>query len=203
MHHDFVDRYSRLESPAHRLPAGAKLAFAATTILSIVAIPIVHAWFFVAVSVLLFAVAAVSRIPPRFLARRILFLEPFVLVMAAMAAFQPHGGLILVSIIVKSSLSLFCVILLANTTPFAEILRVLRRIGIPSILVTTLALTYRYLFVMLDELQRLERARACRTFSPNRRHRWRLLANAAGQLFVRSSERAERIYAAMCARGWR
>jgi energy-coupling factor transporter transmembrane protein EcfT len=29
------------------------------------------------------------------------------------------------------------------------------------------------------------------------------MATVISQLFIRSSERAERIYAAMCARGWR
>lgn len=45
------------------------------------------------------------------------------------------------------------------------------------------------------------RARASRTFTGRRRWQWPVLATVAGQLFVRASERAERIYAAMCARG--
>jgi energy-coupling factor transporter transmembrane protein EcfT len=32
---------------------------------------------------------------------------------------------------------------------------------------------------------------------------WRLLATVIGQLFVHTTERAERIYMAMCARGWK
>jgi cobalt/nickel transport system permease protein len=69
--------------------------------------------------------------------------------------------------------------------------------------VTTLALLYRYLFVLVDEAERMHRARLARTFDRRRVSVWRMLGTVVGQLFVRSSERAERIYAAMCARGWR
>jgi cobalt/nickel transport system permease protein len=94
-------------------------------------------------------------------------------------------------------------ILLANTTPFAEILRVLRQLRVPDIFITTLALMYRYLFVLADEAERMKRARQSRTFTHRRWLTWKTLATVIGQLFVRSTERAERIYAAMCARGWR
>jgi len=33
--------------------------------------------------------------------------------------------------------------------------------------------------------------------------RWHVLSTVASQLFVRASKRAERIYDAMCARGWK
>jgi cobalt/nickel transport system permease protein len=62
---------------------------------------------------------------------------------------------------------------------------------------------YRYLFVLVDEAERMQRARRSRTFTRLRTHAWESRASLVGQLFVRSTERAERIYAAMCARGWR
>jgi len=65
------------------------------------------------------------------------------------------------------------------------------------------ALLYRYLFVLLDEMERMNRARHSRTFTQHRWRTWKNLASVIGQLFVRSTERAERIYAAMCARGWK
>jgi cobalt/nickel transport system permease protein len=94
-------------------------------------------------------------------------------------------------------------ILLSSTTPFSALLDVMKRARVPDILVSTLALMYRYLFVLMDETQRMRRARASRTFRTERAWRWRTLATVVGQLFVRSTERAERIYAAMAARGWR
>jgi cobalt/nickel transport system permease protein len=106
-------------------------------------------------------------------------------------------------ILVKSTLCLFTMILLANTTPFSEILGVLRRLRFPAVLITTLALMYRYLFVLIDEAERMKRARLSRTFAPRRARTWVSLSTLIGQLFVRSSERAERIFHAMTARGWK
>ena len=94
-------------------------------------------------------------------------------------------------------------ILLSNTTPFSELLGALRRIRFPALMITTLALMYRYPSVLVDETERMQRARASRTFTGRRSHVWRSLGTVIGQLFIRSTERAERIYAAMCARGWK
>jgi cobalt/nickel transport system permease protein len=74
---------------------------------------------------------------------------------------------------------------------------------VPGLLITTMALMHRYLFVLTSEAERMARARASRTFVRDRRARWHGLSTVVGRLFVRASERAERIYDAMCARGWR
>jgi len=74
---------------------------------------------------------------------------------------------------------------------------------VPSLLITTITLMHRYLFVLTDEAARMRRARASRTFTPARRFQWHTLSNVVGHLFIRASERAERVYDAMRARGWR
>ncbi len=203
MRHDFLDRYSRLSSPVHRLPAGVKLAAALALVLAVAVLPPPGLLPLAAAAALLLAVAAASRIPWRFLARRILLLEPFVLGVAALALFRPGGWRLLVFLVAKSTVCLFAMVLLANTTPFAEILRVLRAARMPALLITTMSLMVRYLFVLLDESGRMKRARASRTFTARRARAWQSAATVVSQLFVRSSERADRIWAAMCARGWR
>lgn len=203
MRHDFLDRYSRLDSPIHRLRADVKLAVALALVLATVLMP-VQVWLhFVLATALLLVAAHASRIPIGFLAKRLLFLEPVVLGVAVLAWLQPNGVVVFATIIVKSTLCLFTMILLSNTTPFSELLGVLRCVRFPALLITTLALMYRYLFVLVDEAERMHRARASRTFRRKRRHIWKTLGTVIGQLFVRSTERAERIYAAMCSRGWR
>ena len=203
MRHDFLDSHSRLDSPVHRLSAGAKLLAALALILATVLTPFVAPLFFAALAGFLIAVALVSRIPPGFLINRLLLLEPLVLGMALLAWLQPNGGLVFARLIVKSTLCLFTMLLLSNTTPFSELLGVLRRVRFPALMITTLALMYRYLSVLVDEAERMQRARASRTFTRRRSHLWQSLGTVLGQLFVRSTERAERIYAAMCARGWK
>ena len=157
----------------------------------------------VGVAVGLGIVAAMSRLPAGFLLKRLLLLEPFVFGVAALSLWQPHGWMVFWHAVVRSTLCLATLVLLAATTPFSEIIRVLREWRVPALLLTTLTLMDRYLFVLVEESARMQRARASRTFSPRSRLTvWRSLAETLGQLFVRSVERAGRIYAAMCARGW-
>lgn len=203
MRHDFLDRFSRLDSPVHRLPAGVKLPAALAVVVFIVAIPRGRWGAFVGMAILLVGVAAASRIPIRFILWRLATLEPLALGVAGLALFQPDGGRIFATLLAKTTLCLFTMILLSNTTPFSALLAVMRRARVPTLLVSTLALMYRYLFVLTDEAQRMRRARLSRTFRPGRWWTWRILATVLGQLFVRSTERAERIYAAMAARGWK
>ena len=203
MRHDFLDRYSRISSPVHHIPAAAKLSVSLCLLVALVSVPLSSSLSFALAATILLIVAALSRIPPGFLVRRILFLEPFVLGVAFLAIFQENGWRHFLSILLRSTLCLLTVILLSNTTPFAELMGVLRRMRVPALLITILALMYRYLFVLVDESERMARARNSRTFTSRRIFAWTVFAGVAGQLFIRSTERAERIYAAMCARGWK
>jgi cobalt/nickel transport system permease protein len=203
MRHDFLDRYSRLDSPIHRLPTLVKLLGTLGIVAASVSVPFALHWFFVIVAGVLLVLSALSSIPWRFIFGRLLLLEPFALGIAIMTLFQENGGMIFLSILVKSTVCLFTAILLSNTTPFSSLLHTMKQLGVPRLLVTILALMYRYLFVLIDEAERLHRARASRTFSGSRTRKWHMLASLIGQLFVRSTERAERIFAAMTARGWK
>jgi cobalt/nickel transport system permease protein len=203
VHHDFLDRHSRLDTPIHHAPAGVKLAAAFAVLLAVVLVPFEHAVWLAPIAAGLALVAAASRVPPGYLVRRLLAMEPFVLGISILSLLQPGGVTVFLRLVTRGTLCLFTVLLLSSTTPFGEILRVLRRLRLPSIFVTTLALMYRYLFVLVDEGQRMSRARASRTFRRRRTGLWKANASVIGELFVRSTERAERIYAAMTARGWK
>jgi cobalt/nickel transport system permease protein len=203
MNLQLLDSYSRLDSPIRRLPSGLKLILAVGGVIMTVLLPLRFWEFHAAWSLLLIAVVLASRIPAGFLIKRLLILEPLVIGVAMLAWFQPNGGRVFFGLVVKSSLCLFTMVLLSNTTPFADLVSILRRLPTPPLLVTTLALMYRYLFVLVDEAERMKRARASRTFRPGHRRTWKDLGSLVAQLFIRSSERAERIYAAMCARGWK
>jgi cobalt/nickel transport system permease protein len=191
------------DSLVHRLPAAGKLWAALAIIVGSVLVPWGwHAWF-IGVSALLLLVAGLSRVGLWFLLRRLLLLSPFVLGVVLVNALQAAVPGAWLALAARSAICLFTVVLLSNTTPFGKVLAALRSARVPALLVTTLALMHRYLFVLLDESERMRRARASRTFERQRRMRWHLLGTVVGQLFVRASERAERIYAAMCARGWK
>lgn len=200
---DLLHDHSRGDSAVYRLPAAAKLAGALGLVLALVLLPRTQVAALLAVAAILICIAAASRIPALFLVKRLLLLEPLVIGVAVLALYQPGGGWIFAVILLKTNLCLLTTVLLANTTSFTEILRVLKRLHIPWIFVTTLTLMYRYLFVLADEAERMRRARASRTFTQRRGFQWQTMATVVGQLFIRASERAERIYDSMCARGWK
>jgi cobalt/nickel transport system permease protein len=156
-----------------------------------------------AVAALLFTLIFASRISGWFLLKRMLLLEPLVLGVAGLMLFQPDGVMRCALAMTKANLCLLVTLLLSQTTPATEMLRVLQRLRVPWLFITTLTLMHRYLFVLADEAERMRRARASRTFTRGRRFQWQTLSSVVGQLFVRASERAERIYNAMCARGWK
>ncbi len=191
MHSHLLDTYSHLDGPIHRLPASAKVAAAVGCVLALVLMPpsVVG---YTMIGFVLLMIAAASRIPGPFLFKRLIFLEPFVLTAAALVLLQPGGGLKFVAVATRSSSCLFILILLANTTPFSELLEVLRRARVPAVMITTLALMYRYLFVLRDESARMRSARASRTFVHGKHRAWGSLATVIAQLFVRSTARAER-----------
>jgi len=208
---DFSDKMSA-PSPGflqHFSPI-AKLLSAFGLIIFIVAIPgvfsstvsIIPAIHF-SIFFLLVILAITSRIPFKAAFKRLLVTEPFVIVVALSALFQADGTRLFVNILIKSTLSLSIMIMLSVTTPFPEILSALRRLHVPQIMISVLALMYRYLFVLTDEVERMRRARNSRTFTRRRFHLWLTTASVVSQLFTRTYERAERIYWCMSARGWK
>jgi cobalt/nickel transport system permease protein len=79
----------------------------------------------------------------------------------------------------------------------------LNRMGLPDKLVYLLMITYRYIFVIEQEYQRLWRAMKIRNFRPQTNvHTYRTYAWLAGMLLVRASERAHRVHCAMVCRGF-
>jgi cobalt/nickel transport system permease protein len=202
MRHAYLDRYSRLDSPLHRLPAAVKLGATVVLIGALVAFSRPEWTVLGVVALLLVALSAASRVPALYLVQRLLLLEPLVLGVAGLGFFHPDGWRQVLFLISRSTLCLWTALLLANTTPFDQLLALLRRLRLPPLLLTVLSLLYRYLFVLIDEAERMQRARASRTFAGTRGGTWRRLGDLAGQLFVRSTGRAERIYLAMRSRGW-
>jgi cobalt/nickel transport system permease protein len=94
-------------------------------------------------------------------------------------------------------------IILTNTTRFAELLRGLKKLGCPQILVMNLSFLYRYLFVLTEEVQRMKQARDCRRVGRARfKEELKILSSMLGTLLIRSFERAERMHSAMLSRGF-
>jgi cobalt/nickel transport system permease protein len=197
------DPYVNRQSVIHRLHAAIMLFAALGIVMTTVMLPR-SAWLaYGVIGIALLIIITLARLPLAHILKRLALLEPFVLVVALLSLWQRDGVLVFSGLVTKGTISLFTMIILIATTRFSDILRVFWSMRVPNVLVTTISLMYRYLFLILDEMTRITRARASRTFSPGHWLTWHSLANVIGHLFVRTSERAERIYAAMCARGWK
>lgn len=227
MHFDAFDRYHDTDSFIHRLDPRVKVVVTIAFILSNALLPdgawmaFVLAWLF-----LLFT-NALSELGILFTLRRSLIALPFALVAVTVLFSIPGnpltsfhflfwdltitdaGLLRFESILVRSWLSVQMAILLVGTTRFPDIVHALEHLRVPSILTTIIAFLYRYLFVLVDEVFRLLRAREARSAAvPGVRAgggvAWRagVAGNMAGQLFLRSYERSDRVYNAMLARGY-
>lgn len=159
--------------------------------------------FYLLPGIVLGVVWLLARMPVLFALKRLAIVEPFIVGVAVLALFRPEAKPVFYAVLIKSNLCVLAMLLLGYTTPFHELLGVLRRLRMPGPLLTTLALMYRYLPVLVEESVRMQRARMSRTFSRRRLVVWRNAAGVAARLFVRAADRAERIYLAMCARGWK
>ena len=144
-----------------------------------------------------------GRMPLGYTLRRMAVVEFFILGIALLSLLRPSATPVFLAALIKSNLCVLTMLLLTWTTPFQDILQELRRARLPGVMLSTLALMFRYLPVLADETRRMQRARASRTFSRQRLLAWHNLSTIIGQLFIRSADRAERIYLAMCARGWK
>ena len=216
MGHGFIDRFSRLDSCVHRLDARTKIIFALLFVVLAVTTPIQHLLTFVIYTGLWFWIAALSRVPLRPLLKRAVMVLPFSALVALGLPFV-HGGAtitflgitlsvtglwVLIGVAIKSMLGAVVLILLVSTTPFNHLLDGLRHLGIPTIFVDMLALTYRYLHVLIEETTRLRRAAIARGYDPKWLSQAVIVGRLIGNLFIRSYERAERIYGAMRLRGY-
>lgn len=190
-------------SPIHRAPPSTKLLAALVLISFTALLPRQVTELYLLPTFLLGALWPICRMPLIYGLRRLLLAEVFIVGIGLLTLLHPSAAPIFLSALAKSNLCVLTMLLLTWTTPFHEVLQQLRQWRFPTVMLSTLALMYRYLPVLGEETRRMTRARASRTFSGKSVVSWQNLALIIGQLFVRSADRAERIYLAMCARGWK
>jgi cobalt/nickel transport system permease protein len=88
------------------------------------------------------------------------------------------------------------------TTPLTELLRAARFFRCPTLLVELTMMIYRYLFLLLEEVQRIRNAQAARLGYARFRRGLASSATLGGMLILRTYDRAERNMLAMRSRGY-
>lgn len=229
MHIHFLDPYRPHPSLIHRMDPRVKFVFTLAFILTAALTP-PGAWpAYILLFALVLSLEILSELGVGYVLRRSFLALPFV--MAALPviftlsgppllSFQVFGlhltitttGLArFISIALKSWLSVQAAIVLTASTPFPDLLAAMRAVRIPRLLVAVFGLMWRYLFVLVDEALRLNRARAARSgvsgrpgIKPSGSLAWRghVAGGMAGNLFLRAFDRSDRIYMAMVSRGY-
>ena len=227
MHIHFLDPYRERQSLIHALDPRVKFIFTLAFILTMALLPI-GAWpVYVLMLTVSLSITVLSELGLKYVLKRSLLAIPFVLA-AVPLLFTVKGPVLvtlpigspsltitttgverLLSIMFKSWVSLQVAIVFAASTPFPDMLLAMRAVKIPRLIVSLFGLMWRYMFVMVDEAIRLLRARASRSGSiagtkPGGSIAWRakVTGGMAGNLFIRSLDRGDRVYAAMTARGY-
>ncbi len=204
MKHGFLDKYSELDSLIHKLDPRTKLVLVMAFILTVVGIP-ERAWSILGfTSGLILLASLLSRIPLSYLLTRSAAIVPFALLVTLFRVIpQGKEGLMAGAVVgFKAWLSALALALLSATTPFPMLLKGLEKLKVPPVLVQILSFMYRYIFILVDEAMRMERAWESRGGGGKWWVSFKAMAGVFGVLFIRSYERAERVYQAMLARGF-
>jgi cobalt/nickel transport system permease protein len=171
----------------------------------------------VAASLLAFLLVFLSGFPWSWYARRMatfaLFLVPFVLWLPWLVpgngwdiggVHLSWGGLELAALVFVKALTIVTLMLvLWMTAPLDSTLKAAHALRVPGLMVQLVVLTYRYVFLLGEELTRLRVALRVRGYrnrpSP---HSYRTVGHVTAALLIRSYERAERVGHAMRCRGF-
>lgn len=148
---------------------------------------------------------AISSVPPAHIGKRYLLTLPFIF-FASLTIYLTAGFSQSVSMFMRISTCVLALILLSSTTQFFDLLKGLQRLKAPGLLVSLLLLTYRYFFVVVDELQRMSLARKARGFGKGKhllhKRSMQIISFTAGMVLVRSYERGNRLYDSLLSRGY-
>ena len=92
---------------------------------------------------------------------------------------------------------------LALTTPLVDLLDLGRRLHVPIILLDLMTLTYRFIFVLLDSLDTMYNAQACRLgYHTSYRRSMNNAAVLGSRLFIDAFQRSRRLEIALQSRGF-
>ncbi len=210
----YMDTLAAGDSLLHRLDPRAKLV---ATLMFIVAVVSFDRYalsalipFFIYPVVLI----SVAGLPTGYLLKKVLLVSPFAIlvgifnplvdreILIQIGSIGVSGGWVsFVSILLRFVLTVTAAFILVSLTGFNAVCGALAKFGVPKPFIVQLLFFYRYIFVLADEAERMVRARSFRAFNSGVMD-LRIFVSLVGNLLLRTLDRAERIYRAMCCRGF-
>ncbi len=175
-----------------------------------------------------FVLAAASRLPLGFFAKRVWLFVPIftgIVVLPATLSIVTPGHVVLTLwhwhgvaqgftaqgltsaglIITRVATSISLVVLVTLTTPWVKVLAALRSLGVPRIFVLIIGMAYRYIFLLLGTVTDMYQARKARTLGTVRHDRTarQFVSATAGALLGKAHHLSEEVHMAMVSRGYR
>ena len=209
-----MDELQDMDSPVHRCSALIKLITVIVYIVTVVSFDkydLSRLMVMVIFPVIFYALAGISLMT---CFSKLKIVLPLVLavgifnplldrtVMLMIGPLKITGGWIsMITLLLKGVMALTASFLLAATTRIDELCGALRRMHVPSIIVTVFLLTYRYITVLTEEVSIMTDEYHLR--APGQKGiAFRAWGSFLGQLLLRSADRAEELYSSMLLRGF-
>ena len=211
-----IDRHHHVESSIQRWDPRYKIFSLFTLILTIAivkSIPLVFVGLITGICLLV-----LSRIPLDFIFQGlkliVIFLLPFFIILPLTypgettnyflgLPFAIEGLRLSVLIVVKAIAIVLIAFVVFGSKRFDINMVALQRLKCPSLVVQILLFTYRYIFLFLDEMRRMDTAMKARGFVKKANiYTLKIMGGFIGTLLIRSFERTDRIYKAMLSKGY-
>ena len=152
------------------------------------------------VSILL---AVSSKVNFLYFIKRVWFFIPLFTLFIAIPAIFIQGFVHAVIFVLRVTACVSFVVVFTITTRHAQLLKSFKAVGVPSIFVQVLDMTYRYVFLFLKVFEDMHislKSRIIGSFSHPEARRW--IASRIAFMFKRSVRMSEEAYMAMLARGY-
>jgi len=210
-----IDRYAHLSSVIHEWDPRLKMiSLGLFAVITAVAhsIPVAVLALFIILSIL-----GISHLPFSFVMKNlkwvVMFLLPFFILLPISypgpklhvlgIPFTMEGLRLSILIFLKAVTIVITTHIIFGTTRFDTSVIALQRMKCPGVIVQMILFTYRYIFVFLDELRRMQKAMKSKGFvMKTNMHTLKTVGNFIGTLLIRSYERTRRVYDAMQSKGY-
>jgi cobalt/nickel transport system permease protein len=221
MHHSFIDEHSHIDGVLQHLDPRIKIVSFVALLFFIIFSRPDSMLSFALYGLLILLLIGISKIPVYYILKRCFVVVPFILMTSLFILFGNQGATItlfhigsfqinvavagwtmFLSVMIKGILSVLCLTLLTASTPFPQLLAALENMKFPKLITMILSFMYRYIFLIEDEAMKMWRAMKSRSAGGSLLLHLKAIANMIGILFIRSYERGETVYLAMCSRGF-
>lgn len=213
------EHYTEIPSVIHRLDPRVKIISLLVYIILVSLTPPNDFLQFGIYFVIIFIVAVLTHLPMFYILRRTFIILPFILLLAIFLPFFKKdsvggsynlfffnisytGVWAFCNVVIKAWLAILSITVFTGVTKFSLLLKGLESLYVPKILIMLLSFMYRYIFVLLDEVHRIEQAWKARYFGGKYCRQLKVFGSIIGVLFIRTYGRGERVYQSMCARGF-